>query len=507
MSGSARPPSVVAAEAAAIADPERGMPVNDTLPQLQVYNHYRRRKENFVPLDDQRTTMYVCGMTVQGPPHMGHMLAFVAADFIRRCLEYLGYPVYHVQNFTDIDDKIIARAQELGCEAGELAQQNIDLFFEAADALNIRRAHVYPRVTEHIDEIQAYIERLIEAGHAYAAQGNVWFDVRSHARYGELSGRDIDEMRSAGRVELDESKRDPLDFALWKAAKEGEPAWDSPWGRGRPGWHIECSVMSMKYLGQTFDFHGGGRDLIFPHHENEMAQSTALEGDFVRYWMHNGLLTLDGQKMAKSTGHFFSVEEVLSEFDPDAVRYYLLRGHFRHQMEYSRERLAEAAAAYDRMKRALILLEETLADSNLGIGVAEGRTSPEGLDLEAAADRSLAGFRAAICDDFNGEAAMAALFELVRETNNYLAGRSRTVCDRASVSKVLDVLREGLSVMGLFEKVGRATVPEELRALAEEREQARQSRDFARADALRDQIQSMGFCVEDTPEGPVLRPV
>jgi cysteinyl-tRNA synthetase len=480
--------------------------VNDSQPTLQVYNHFRRRKEPFEPLSPERTTMYVCGMTVQGPPHMGHMLAFVAADHVRRCLEHLGYPVYHVQNFTDIDDKIIARAAEMGCEASELAQQNIDLFYAAADALNIRRAHNYPRVTEHIDEIVAYIGRLIEAGHAYASQGNVWFDVRSHARYGELSRRDVDEMRSAGRVDLDDSKRDPLDFALWKAAKEGEPAWESPWGQGRPGWHIECSVMSMKYLGTTFDFHGGGRDLIFPHHENELAQSTALEGDFVRYWMHNGLLTLDGQKMAKSTGHFFSVEEVLGEFDADVVRYYLLRGHFRNQMEYSRERLDEAAAAYDRMKRALLLLEETLADEALGRGVAEGRTSPEGMDLEESAEQAQAGFRAALCDDFNGEAAMAALFELVREAHNYLAGRSRTVCDRGVVAVVLAVLREGLSVMGLFEKVGRTEIPADIAALAQERDAARKSRDFARADALRDELLERGFTVEDTPEGPQLRP-
>jgi cysteinyl-tRNA synthetase len=450
--------------------------------------------------------MYVCGMTVQGPPHMGHMLAFVAADHVRRCLEYLGYPVYHVQNFTDIDDKIIVRGQELGRDPADLAQENIDLFFAAADALNIRRAHVYPRVTEHIEDIVAYVERLIEAGHAYESAGNVWFDVRSHARYGELSGRDVDEMRSAGRVELDESKRDPLDFALWKASKAGEPAWPSPWGEGRPGWHIECSVMSMKYLGTTFDFHGGGRDLIFPHHENELAQSTALEGEFVRYWMHNGLLTLDGQKMAKSTGHFFSVAEVLGEFDPDVVRFYLLRGHFRHQMEYSRERLEEAAAAYDRMKRALLLLEETLADPQLGDGVPEGVTSPEGMALEEASEKAHNAFRAALCDDFNGEAAIAALFELVREAHNYLAGRARMVCDRSAVEAVLGTLRTSLTVMGLFEKVGRSEIPAQILDLVQQRQQARQDRDFSRADALREKIAEAGWVVEDRADGPVVRP-
>lgn len=477
------------------------MTQDPSAPTLQVYNHYRQVKEPFTPLSDQRVTMYVCGMTVQGSPHVGHMLAFVTADYIRRCLEYLGYEVLHVQNFTDVDDKIIAKAQELGRDPLELAQENIDQFFEAADALNIRRAHHYPRVTRHIEDIQAYVQRLIDAGRAYPAGGNVWFDVRKHEGYGRLSGRDVDEMRSAGRVELDESKRDPLDFALWKAAKEGEPAWDSPWGKGRPGWHIECSVMSTKYLGETFDFHGGGRDLIFPHHENELAQSTALGGDFVRYWMHNGLLTLEGQKMAKSTGHFFSVADVLAEFDADVLRYYLLRGHFRNQMEYSRERLEEAAAAYDRMRRALVELEERIGDGDDD----STEVGAEGVELEAAAARALEGFRAGICDDFNGEAAMAALFELVREFHSYVAGRGGSPAEIGPLKAVQATLREGLGVLGLFEKVGAEEIPAEIREMAAQRQSARQERDFARADALRDEIAARGFRIEDSPEGPRLR--
>lgn len=477
-----------------------------TKPRLRVYNHFSGEKEEFRPLDPQRASMYVCGMTVQGPPHLGHMLAFVAADLVRRTLHYFGYDVEHVQNFTDIDDKIIARAAEQGLTAAELAQQNIDKFFAAADALNIERASTYPRVTDHIEPIIAYIERLIAKGHAYAAGGSVWFDVRSYPSYGRLSRRNVDDMRNAVRVDLDESKRDPLDFALWKGAKPGEPAWPSPWGEGRPGWHIECSVMSTQYLGETFDFHGGGRDLIFPHHENELAQSCALGGDFVRYWMHNGLLTLDGQKMAKSTGHFFSVDEVLSEFDPDVVRYYLLRGHFRNQMEFGRERLREAAAAYDRMKRALLQLEALAADPALGTDVASGITTAAGVQMEEAAERASRGFEEGLADDFNAEAAMASLFEMIRTVNPMLNGTPATL-DAAPVRRVLAVLREALGVLGLFERVRTEIdeVPPEIVEMLRRRQTARAERDFATSDALRDEIQARGWVLEDGPAGARVR--
>ena len=475
-------------------------------PKLRVYDHFDGKKKDFAPLDPERVTMYVCGMTVQGPPHMGHMLAFVAADLVRRTLEFLGYDVLHVQNFTDIDDKIIVRAAEMGMTPTELAQQNIDGFFAASDALNILRAHEYPRVTGHIPEIVEYIGRLVEKGHAYEAGGSVWFDVRSWNQYGKLSNRNVDDLRTAVRVELDESKRDPLDFALWKASREGEPAWESPWGPGRPGWHIECSVMSTKYLGETFDFHGGGRDLIFPHHENELAQSCAIGGDFVRYWMHNGLLTLDGQKMAKSTGHFFSVEEVLSEFDPDVVRYYLLQGHFRNQMEYSRERLEEAASAYERMRRALVLLDELIAEPNLGSSIAEGVTTPDGIRLEDAARKAAEGFVQGLRDDFNAGEAMAALFELVREVNPILTGTAALRLDADPVKAVRDCLRDHLAVLGLFEKVGVGSqIPAEIEDLARQRDEARGAKDFARADELRDQILAAGYRIEDTPDGTKVR--
>ncbi len=474
---------------------------------LRIHNHFKGTKEEFQPLDPKRVTMYVCGMTVQGPPHMGHMLAFVSADMVRRSLEYLGYNVFHIQNFTDIDDKIIVKANEAGCTATEMAEKNIEAFFSAADALGIQRAHMYPKVTEHIPEIVEYIEGLIAKEHAYAAEGNVWFDVRSYGPYGELSGRKIDDLQTAVRVELEESKRDPLDFALWKSAKPGEPAWDSPWGPGRPGWHIECSVMSTKYLGPTFDLHGGGRDLLFPHHENELAQSKATEGEFVRYWMHNGLLNLDGQKMAKSMDHFFLVEDVLAKYPADVVRFYLMRGHFRNNMEYSWERLDEAAAAYDRMRRALVKLEELVADGSLGADVPDGVTSEAGVALEESVAKARAGFREALEDDFNSEAAIAALFELVRVANPYLvASPSAGDLDAEPVRATLAVLREGLGALAVFEGVGQVSVPPEILEMARRRDEARTEKNWAQADALRDEMVARGFSVEDSSEGTKVRP-
>ena len=475
--------------------------------KLKIYNHRTGRKEEFQPLDPSRVTMYVCGMTVQDRPHMGHMLAFVSADLIHRVLEYFGYEVLHVQNFTDIDDKIIARAQDEGEDPSVLAQRNIDRFFEAADALGIRRASLYPKVTEHIDEIIAFIQALIEAQHAYEAGGSVWFDVRSWPQYGELSGRRIEELESGVRIEPDENKRDPLDFALWKASKEGEPAWESPWGPGRPGWHIECSVMSTKYLGETFDLHGGGRDLLFPHHENELAQSKALGGQFVHYWMHNGLLNLQGQKMSKSTGHFFAMDDVLSEFPPEVVRFYLLRGHFRNQMEYSRERIEEARSAYERMRRALVRIETILTDPGLGSGVAEGLSSAEGLALLEKAEAAKNGFDAALADDFNAEAALAALFELVREANPYwVAHPQAPEVEPAVAEKIREVLRSCLQVLGLFESLPQEEeIPPEIEELARRRDQARRQKNWAEADSLRDEILARGYLIEDHALGSTLR--
>ena len=342
---------------------------------LKVYDTLRAVKEAFRPVREGKVGIYFCGMTVQDKPHIGHMLAFVAGDMIRRYLKFKGYEVTYVQNFTDVDDKIIARANEEGVDYTVVAERNIKEYFKYAEELNIIPADVYPKATEHIGDIVELIKKLEEKGFAYSAGGDVYFRVRRFDGYGKLSKRRVDELQSGARIEMDERKEDPLDFALWKNAKEGEPAWDTPWGRGRPGWHIECSVMSMKYLGETIDMHGGGQDLIFPHHENEIAQSEAVTGKpFIRYWLHNGLLNLRGEKMSKSTGHFFSIEEINREFSGDVIRFYLLSTHFRSRTEFSRERLVEAEAGLERIRNLCIYLDErkrALEDSGDSVPTGE----------------------------------------------------------------------------------------------------------------------------------------
>src|ERR1019366_5590943 len=360
-------------------------------------------------------TIYVCGMTPQDKPHMGHMLAFISADFVRRVLEYFGYEVYHVQNFTDIDDKGIAKAAALGTDPFRLGEQNIERYFDAADAVGVKRAHVYPRVTEHIPDIIGFIASLIDASHAYTANGSVYFDVHSYPAYGELSRRKIDDLIAGGRVDVEPEKRDALDFALWKAAKEGEPSWNSPWGPGRPGWHIECSAMSVRYLGSTFDLHGGGSDLLFPHHENELAQSRALGFKYAKYWFHNGVLNLGGEKMSKSTGNFFSMEDVFASFSPRVIRFYCLRGHFRKPREFSFERLEESRAAYERLERTLQHLERT-------VGQVSETTRQAGppQHIEDLVRSTLAQFDERLGDDFDSEGAIGHMFDFAKKVNTFL---------------------------------------------------------------------------------------
>ncbi|UCG50640.1 MAG: cysteine--tRNA ligase, partial [Candidatus Latescibacterota bacterium] len=348
---------------------------------LRVYDTQRAKKLEFQPVHEGKVGVYFCGMTVQDKPHMGHMLAFVAGDMIRRYLEYKGYDVTFIQNFTDIDDKIIDKANEEGVDYTEVAERNIKAYFDAANALHIRPATLYPKATEHIQEIIDLIATLVEKGHAYEAGGDVYFRVRTFDDYGKLSKRKVDDLMAGARIAVGEHKDDPLDFALWKGAKPDEPWWDSPWGRGRPGWHIECSAMSMKYLGETLDFHGGGEDLIFPHHENELAQSEAATGHpFVHFWLHNGLLNLKGEKMSKSTGHFFAMEDVLGEFSGEVVRFYLLSAHFRKPSEYSRERLEEAKRGYERLRLACLSIDDHLQR----LGEAPGVSSAAGKTLRKA---------------------------------------------------------------------------------------------------------------------------
>ena len=475
---------------------------------LRVYDTLRGTKDDFKPVEEKKVGIYFCGMTVQDRPHLGHMFAFVAGDMIRRYLAYKGFDVTYVQNFTDIDDKIIARASEEGVDYRTVAERNIAEYFKFAEVLNILPADVYPRATEHIEDIIALIRRLEERGLAYQAGNDVFYRVRKFSDYGKLSKRRVDELVSGARIGVDEQKEDPLDFTLWKGAKEGEPFWESPWGKGRPGWHIECSVMSMKYLGETLDMHGGGQDLVFPHHENEIAQSEGATGKpFVHYWMHNGLINLRGEKMSKSTGHFFSVEDVNKDFSGDVIRFYLLSTHFRSNSEFSEERLKEAEAGFERITNLCIYLDEKLAALD-GAEVTAGEVvGTEG--LRTIVEETRRDFEEAMDDDFNSGEAIGHIFRLVREVNKIRASSEEALAgDRKTLEAIRDAIRVFDSVLGLF-RGGLPTagldVPDEVAGLVAEREEARKSKDWKRADELRDRVLDLGFTIEDRADGPALK--
>jgi cysteinyl-tRNA synthetase len=475
---------------------------------LKVYDTFKQKKVDFEPVTPGKAGVYFCGMTVQDKPHLGHMLAFVSGDVVRRYLEYCGFEVTYVQNFTDIDDKIIDKASEEGIDYRVVAQRNIDAYFESAEALNIKPATVYPYATEHIQEIIDLIAQLEEKGHAYKAGNDVYFRVRSMPGYGKLSKRNIDDLKSGARIEVGEEKEDPLDFALWKGSEPPQPGWESPWGRGRPGWHIECSAMSMKYLGETFDFHGGGEDLIFPHHENEIAQSEgATDKPFVNYWLHNGLLNLSGEKMSKSTGHFFAMEDILREFRGEVVRYYLLSTHFRSQSEFSRERLEEAGRGYERLTNACVSISEYLER----IGQKPGVSTPAGGQLKSAVERTKTRFVAAMDDDFNSAGAIGQLFDLIKSYNVLLDEHGTTLAqDRDALELAKRTICDFDSILGLFRggfPAGVDEVPVEIQAMLDERQNARKDRDFQRADELRDQIIAAGYTIEDTPQGTRVRKI
>jgi cysteinyl-tRNA synthetase len=456
---------------------------------LRIYDTLTREKRDFVPVTPGRVAMYVCGMTVQDRPHVGHIRAALSGDLMRRYLMHLGYEVAYVYNFTDVDDKIIDRAAQEGVDYTSVSERNIAAYLRYAELHNILPATHYPRATRHIGEILELIRVLEEKGHAYAAGGDVYFDVRSRPDYGKLSGRNVDDMRSGAPVEAGESKRDPLDFALWKGAKPGEPAWDSPWGPGRPGWHIECSAMSMKYLGETFDIHGGGQDLIFPHHENEIAQSESATGrPLARFWCENGMVNLSGEKMSKSTGNLFFIEDIVQQAEAEVVRYYLLSTHYRSPIDFSQDRLAEAAVAYRRLRN---LLER-----------AGAWEPPQGPPPGGALGDAVAGcqrlFQEAMDDDFNSAKAIGHLFDLSREVNRALDEGSRE--STAAARALLDLA----GVLGLLwaRPAGESWSPEVL-ALVEEREQARRGRAWARADSLRQQIlDEFGVVIEDVRGQP-----
>jgi cysteinyl-tRNA synthetase len=464
---------------------------------LRVYDTRVRKKLPFHPVRPNHAGMYVCGMTVQDKPHVGHMRYAVAGDVIRRYLESKGYEVTYVTNFTDIDDRIIDRANKEGIPFSKVSERNMKAFITYADLLNIKRATHYPRATEHIPEILDLIQRLIEKKHAYAAGSDVYFDVRSYPKYGELSGRKVDDLRQGVRIEIGESKRDPLDFTLWKGAKPGEPSWPSPWGPGRPGWHIECSAMAMKYLGDTFDFHGGGQDLVFPHHENEIAQSEAATGKtFAGYWIENGLVLLRGAKMSKSEQHFFLVEDVAKTVEPEVIRYYLQSTHYRSPIEWNTERLREAGIAYGRLRSAL--------ESGEKAGGADASTDtlkPKGLYGEALRAEKL--FEEAMEDDFNSAKAQGHLFDLAKAINRVAESNGSGDGDRLALPHATRTLRRLGETLGLFweGKPREEEVPEEVQSLVTQRDEARLQKQWQRADELRDRILSLGYVLDDQKGG------
>ncbi len=474
---------------------------------LRIYDTLRGTKDEFKPITDEKVGIYFCGMTVQGKPHIGHMLAFVAGDMIRRHLMYRGYDVTYIQNFTDVDDKIIEKANDEGVDFTVIAERNIKEYFKYAQELNILPADIYPKATEHIGDIIAFIGKLVEKEYAYEVEGDVYFRVRRFGPYGKLSRRNIDDLQSGARIEVGERKEDPLDFTLWKAAKEGEPAWDSPWGKGRPGWHIECSVMSMKYLGETLDMHGGGQDLVFPHHENEIAQSEAVTGKpFVNYWLHNGLLNLSGEKMSKSTGHFFSIEEINAEFPGDVIRFYLLSTHFRSSAEFSRERLEESRAGLERITNLCRYVDERLSALR---DTAVSVTTPDGEKLRDLVDEVKQNFLESMDDDFNSGEAIGHIFRLVREVNRVrAAGEENVSGDRETLEKIEGAFTMFDTILGLFREglpKAELEVPEEVSRLVQEREEARSAKDWSLADTLREKVAEMGFTIEDRADGPAAK--
>jgi len=464
---------------------------------LRIYDTLTREKREFVPVTPGRVRMYVCGMTVQGKPHVGHIRASLSAEVMRRYFEHLGYVVDYAYNFTDVDDKIIARANEEGLEYGAVSERNIAAYLQFADLHNIKRATVYPRATQHIGEMHAMIATLIEKGYAYAAGGDVYYDVRRKADYGKLSGRNVDDLREGYRIEPGEAKRDPLDFALWKGSKPGEPAWPSPWGPGRPGWHIECSAMAKKHLGETIDLHGGGQDLIFPHHENELAQSEACTGrPMANFWTENGLVNNAGRKISKSEmsdgdKKLFFIEDIAAQVDPEVTRFYLLSTHYRSPIEFSLERLNEAGVAYQRLRTPLERANTWAVPDGPAPGGELGRAVAE-------ADRL---FHEAMQDDFNTAQALGHLFDLARAVNRALDEGGGA--DAVQGAKALH--RLGV-ILGLFWKAPAGDDwPAEVRALAEERASARKARDWKKSDELRDRLAALGALVEDGPQGQKLK--
>ncbi|MCK5807989.1 cysteine--tRNA ligase [bacterium] len=470
---------------------------------LKIYNTLTQKKDEFKPLNGNKVGMYACGMTVYDKPHIGHARKEIAMDLVIRWLRYLDYDLTYVRNFTDVDDKIIQRANEREMSITELTEDNIEAFYRAVDALGLVRPDVEPKATEHIPHIIAMVEKLIENSIAYEVNGSVYFGVDKFKGYGKLSGRNIDDMIAGSRVSVEEDKQNPLDFVLWKTSKPNEPSWESPWGSGRPGWHIECSAMSTTYLGNNFDIHAGGRDLIFPHHENEIAQAEGATGEkFVNYWVHNGFLTVEGEKMSKSLNNFITVDDALQKYHPEVLRYFMLATHYRTPIDFAMSRLSDS-------ERQLTYFYDTLEQLNAFAEKATGL--PE---RDEHAEKFLNEFESSLNDDFNTPRVYAALFAIFTHLNNVLP--SKKIRPSGEVLRgYQEVLKIASSILGFIDKEPVAIKEEiknvqikrlgvnrtEIETLIAERNEKRKERDFAAADAIRDKLLELKIVIKDTPQG------
>ncbi|MDK2587206.1 cysteine--tRNA ligase [Romboutsia sedimentorum] len=459
---------------------------------MKLYNTLTRSKEEFVPLEEGKVKMYVCGPTVYNYIHIGNARPFIIFDTLRRYLEYRGYDVTYVQNFTDVDDKIIKRGHEEQISPEDVANKYIDEYFVDADGLGIKRANVHPRVTDNIQQIIDFVKELEQKGYAYEVNGDVYFDTKKFEGYGKLSKQNQDDLEAGSRIEVNDQKRHPMDFVLWKSKKDGEPGWESPWGEGRPGWHIECSVMSNRYLGETIDIHAGGQDLAFPHHENEIAQSEARSGKtFSNYWVHNGYININNEKMSKSKGNFFTVRDISKAYDLEIVRFFMLSAHYRNPVNFSDEMLAQAKAGLERLYNAKEKLEFTI--NNL----KESNISETEKNLETELNTYRAKFISAMEDDLNTADAVSVIFELSKFINSNVDENSSL----EFAKKCLEEFNELTSVLNIVNKTNEDIVDEEIENLIQKRVDAKKNKDFKLADDIRVELLEKGIILEDTRQG------
>ncbi|MFC5713771.1 cysteine--tRNA ligase [Thalassorhabdus alkalitolerans] len=457
---------------------------------VSIYNTLTRKKEPFKPLEENKVKMYVCGPTVYNYIHIGNARPAIVFDMVRRYLDYKGYEVMYISNFTDVDDKIIKAANQLGEEVPALAEKFIEAYHEDTKALGVKEADLHPRVTDTMEDIITFITLLEDKGYAYEAEGDVYFKTKAFDSYGKLSDQSIEDLQLGSRIEVGEKKKDPLDFVLWKKAKEGEISWDSPWGKGRPGWHIECSAMVKKYLGDTIDIHAGGQDLAFPHHENEIAQSEALTGKaMANYWMHNGYIKVDNEKMSKSLGNFVLVHDIIKEHPADVVRFFMLQAHYRTPINFSSELLESAKSSLDRIKSTVSNLEHRLEES------ADAGDEEEWLKL---IDQHKKTFIKEMDDDFNSANGIAVLFDIVKEANRCMQAEHSS---KKVLSAFIGIIKEIGDILGLTVEEEKEILDEEIEALIQKRIQARKNRDFTLADKIRDDLKEQGIILEDTPQG------